>query len=89
MDRNVDLDKRFVPGEPPSLEQRSSAGIEFHRIGAKYLKDQFSDCRMVESGEFRRSGGASWLNGKETVTTNQPSVCLSVTDENGLGLSGA
>ena len=24
------------------------------------------DCRTVESDEFRSSGGASWLNGKET-----------------------
>ena len=23
------------------------------------------DCRMVESDEFRRTGAASWLNGKE------------------------
>ena len=37
LDRNVDLDKRSVPSKPPSLGQRSSAGKEFHRIGAEYL----------------------------------------------------
>ena len=40
-DRNVDLDKRFVPGEPLSLEQGSSAGKEFHSMGAEYLNDRF------------------------------------------------
>ena len=63
---NVDLDKRFVPGDLLSLGQRSSTGKEFHSIGAEYLKDWFwnldsstrCDCRTVESDEFRRSGGA-------------------------------
>ena len=40
-DRNVDMDKRFVSGEPLSLEQRSSAGKEFHSIRAEYMKDWF------------------------------------------------
>ena len=31
-DRNVNLDKRFVPAEPLSLGRRSSAGKEFHII---------------------------------------------------------
>ena len=56
-DRNVDLDKRFVPGEPLSLGQRSSTGKEFHSTGTENLKDWFNivllgDCRTVESDGF-------------------------------------
>ena len=61
-DRNVDLEKRFIPGEPLSLRRRSSGGKEFHSTGAEYWKDRF---RIVESDEFRRPGAARWLNGKE------------------------
>ena len=32
-DRNVDLDKRFVPGKPLSLGRQSSGGKEFHSLG--------------------------------------------------------
>ena len=38
---NVDLDGRFVPGEPLYLAQRSSAGKEFYSIGAEYLTNRF------------------------------------------------
>ena len=40
-DRNLDLDKRFVPSEPLSSVQRNSAGKELYSIGAEYLKDRF------------------------------------------------
>ena len=39
-DRNVDLDTRFVPGEPLSLGRRCSGGKEFHSTGAEYRKDR-------------------------------------------------
>ena len=70
-DRNVDLDKIFVPGEPLSFGRQSSGGKEFHSTGAEYperpVQDSSTGCdwRTVESDEFRRSGAASWLNSKE------------------------
>ena len=71
-DRYVDLDKRFVPGEPLSLGRRSSAWQRVSRyrsrVSERPVQDSSTgcDCRTVESDEFRRSGAASWLNGKET-----------------------
>ena len=54
-DANLEeLDKRFVPGDPLSLEQRSSAGKEVHSMGAEYLKDRFRIILMdVTAGRSR------------------------------------
>ena len=70
-DRNVDCDKRFVSSEPLSLEQRTSAGKELHSMGAEYLKDWFRTVLLDvtagrQSNALRRSGGVSWLTGRET-----------------------
>ena len=56
-DRNVDSDKRFVPGEPLSLVRRSSADKEFHSIGAEYCKDRFRIVLLdVTAGRLRVMG---------------------------------
>ena len=45
---------RFVPGEPRSLEQRSSAGKEFHSrpLVAEYLTDRFSIVLLDVTGLY-------------------------------------
>ena len=68
-DRNVDEDKRFVPGEPLSLGQHSSAGKEFHSKRAKYRKDWFRIVLLdMTAGRYRLMNLEDLvkLNGKET-----------------------
>ena len=53
-DRNFYWDKRYVPGEPLPLWQRSSAGKELHSTGAEYLKDRFRIVVLdVTAGRYR------------------------------------
>ena len=73
VDRYADLDKRFVPSEPVFWTAKFSwqSSTVRSRVSERPVQDSSTGryCRAVESDEFRfrRSGAASWLNGKETI----------------------
>ena len=67
-DRNVDLDKRFVPGEHWTAKFSCQRVPQYwSRVSERLVQDSSTgcNCRTEESDGLRRYGAVSWLNSKE------------------------